>query len=82
MDAIERDNDSLKGVLPKNFGSDNLDKQVLGQVVDLVSNIKVDGAEAKATDVLGQVYEYFLEQCKRRSFCPGRPMVTCGLPIT
>ena len=62
MDAIERDNDSLKGVLPKNFGSDNLDKQVLGQVVDLVSNIKVGGAEAQATDVLGQVYEYFLEQ--------------------
>ena len=62
MDAIERYNDSLKGVLPKNFGSDNLDKQVLGQVVDLVSNIKVGGAEAQATDVLGQVYEYFLEQ--------------------
>ena len=62
MDAIERDNDSLKGVLPKNFGSDNLDKQVLGQVVDLVSNIRVGGAEAQATDVLGQVYEYFLEQ--------------------
>ena len=62
MDAIERDNNSLKGVLPKNFGSDNLDKQVLGQVVDLVSNIKVGGAEAQATDVLGQVYEYFLEQ--------------------
>ena len=62
MDVIERDNDSLRGVLPKNFGSDNLDKQVLGQVVDLVSNIKVGGAEAQATDVLGQVYEYFLEQ--------------------
>ena len=62
MDVIERDNDSLKGVLPKNFGSDDLNKQVLGQVVDLVSNIKVGGAEAQATDVLGQVYEYFLEQ--------------------
>ena len=62
MDVIERDNDSLMGVLPKNFGSDNLDKQVLGQVVDLVSNIKVGGTQAQATDVLGQVYEYFLEQ--------------------
>ena len=62
MDVIERDNDSLRGVLPKNFGSDNLDKQVLGQVVDLVSNIKVGGTQAQATDVLGQVYEYFLEQ--------------------
>ena len=62
MDVIERDNDSLKGVLPRNFGRDDLDKQVLGQVVDSVSNIKVGGAEAQATDVLGQVYEYFLEQ--------------------
>ena len=62
MEVIERDNDSLEGVLPKNFGSDDLDKQVLGQVVDLVSNIKVGGTEAQATDVLGQVYEYFLEQ--------------------
>ena len=60
MDVIERDNDALKGVLPKNFGREDLDKQVLGQVVDLVSNIKVGGAEAQATDVLGQVYEYFL----------------------
>ena len=62
MDVIERDNDPLKGVLPKNFGNDDLDKQVLGQVVDLVSNIKVGGTQAQATDVLGQVYEYFLEQ--------------------
>ena len=62
MDVIERDNDPLKGVLPRNFGRDDLDKQVLGQVVDLVSNIRVGGAEAQATDVLGQVYEYFLEQ--------------------
>ena len=62
MDVIERDNKPLQGVLPKNFGSDDLDKQVLGQVVDLVSNIKVGGTQAQATDVLGQVYEYFLEQ--------------------
>ena len=62
MDVIERDNDPLKGVLPRNFGRDDLDKQVLGQVVDLVSNIKVGGSDAQATDVLGQVYEYFLEQ--------------------
>ena len=62
MDFIERENKPLQGVLPKNFGSDDLDKQMLGQVVDLVSNIKVGGAQAQATDVLGQVYEYFLEQ--------------------
>ena len=62
MTAIERDNLALRDVLPKEYGRDALDKQRLGQVVDLVSNIKVGGSEAQATDVLGRVYEYFLEQ--------------------
>ena len=62
MIAVERDNPALRDVLPKEYGRDALDKQRLGQVVDLVSNIKVGGTEAQATDVLGQVYEYFLEQ--------------------
>ena len=62
MTAIERDNSSLKDVLPKDYARPALDKGRLGQVVDLVSNIKVGGAEARATDVLGNVYEYFLEQ--------------------
>ena len=62
MTAIERDNPALKDVLPKDYARPALDKTRLGQVVDLVSNIKVGGAEARATDVLGEVYEYFLEQ--------------------
>ena len=62
MTAIERDNEALKDVLPKDYARPNLDKTRLGQVVDMVSNIKVGGAEARATDVLGNVYEYFLEQ--------------------
>ena len=62
MTAIERDNTALKDVLPKDYARPNLDKTRLGQVVDMVSNIKVGGAEARATDVLGNVYEYFLEQ--------------------
>ena len=62
MSAIERDNPALAGVLPKEYARDALDKQRLGQVVDLVSNIQIGGAEARATDVLGRVYEYFLEQ--------------------
>ena len=62
MVAIERDNPALKDVLPKEFARPSLDKTRLGQVVDLVSNIKVGGEEARATDVLGSVYEYFLEQ--------------------
>ena len=62
MIAIERDNRALKDVLPKEYAKPALDKERLGQVVDLVSNIDVGGAEARATDVLGNVYEYFLEQ--------------------
>ncbi len=62
MAAIERDNTVLKDVLPKDYARQGLDKARLGQVVDLVSNIQVGGAEAQATDVLGRVYEYFLEQ--------------------
>ena len=62
MTAIERDNPALKDVLPKDYARPALDKTRLGQVLDLVSNIKVGGAEARATDVLGTVYEYFLEQ--------------------
>ena len=62
MSAIERDNPVLKDVLPKDYARPALDKTRLGQVVDMVSNIKVGGAEARATDVLGNVYEYFLEQ--------------------
>jgi type I restriction enzyme M protein len=62
MVAIERDNPALRDVLPKDYGRDALDKQRLGQVVDLVSNIQVGGADAQANDVLGRVYEYFLEQ--------------------
>ena len=62
MDAVERDNQVLWDVLPKEYGRDALDKQRLGQVEDLVSNIKVGGTEVQANDVLGQVYEYFLEQ--------------------
>ena len=63
MTAIERDNLALAGVLPKDYYvRPALDQTRLGQVVDLVSNIDVGGVEAQATDVLGEVYEYFLER--------------------
>jgi type I restriction enzyme M protein len=62
MAGIERDNPSLKGVLPMNYARPGLDKQRLGQLIDLVSNIRLGDAEARAKDVLGQVYEYFLSQ--------------------
>lgn len=62
MLAIERENPSLKGVLPKDYGRAGLDKQRLGQLIDLVSNIGLGDAENRAKDVLGRVYEYFLSQ--------------------
>ena len=62
MTAVERDNPALQSVLPKDYARPSLDQRRLGQVIDLVSNIKVGGAEARATDVLGGVYEYFLNQ--------------------
>src|SRR5690349_15880961 len=62
MAAIERDNPSLKGVLPKDFGRAGLDKQRLGQIINLVSDIALGSTADKAKDVLGRVYEYFLAQ--------------------
>lgn len=62
MELIEKDNPSLKGVLPRDYARPALDKQRLGQLIDLVSNIKLGGDDARAKDVLGRVYEYFLSQ--------------------
>jgi type I restriction enzyme M protein len=62
MAYIERDNTSLKGVLPKDYARPGLDKTRLGQLIDLISNIRVGDEESRAKDVLGRVYEYFLSQ--------------------
>lgn len=62
MVAIERENQSLKGVLPKDFARPGLDKTRLGQLVDMVSNIAVGDKESRKKDVLGRVYEYFLSR--------------------
>ena len=62
MDAIERDNPSLKGVLPKNYGREGLDKQRLGELIDLIGTIGLGDRESRTKDVLGRVYEYFLGQ--------------------
>jgi type I restriction enzyme M protein len=62
MGAIERDNPSLKGVLPRDFARVGLDKQRLGQLIGLVSNIGLGDPASRAKDTLGRVYEYFLSQ--------------------
>lgn len=62
MDDIERDNPSLKGVLPKNYARPALNKQRLGELIDLIGTIGLGDKENKSKDVLGRVYEYFLGQ--------------------
>ena len=62
MTGIERDNLGLKDVLPKDYARPALDKQRLGQLIDMISNIKVGDEHARSRDVLGRVYEYFLSQ--------------------
>lgn len=58
MEGVERDNPPLKGVLPKNYAREALDKRRLGELIDLFTNISFDDGNAK--DLLGQVYEYFM----------------------
>lgn len=62
MRAIERENESLKGVLPKDYARPALNKQMLGELIDLISGIAMHEKGAASRDVLGRVYEYFLSQ--------------------
>ncbi len=70
MEAIEKANESeaktsrgsLKGVLPKNYGRADLDKQRLGELIDLIGTIGLGDKESRSKDILGRVYEYFLTQ--------------------
>ena len=60
MDAIEKENPSLKDVLPKVYARGNLDPANLGGLIDLIGNIAMHDAKARSADVLGHVFEYFL----------------------
>lgn len=63
MDLIEKENKSIKGVLPRNYGREGLDKGRLGQLVDLIGSIGFTETDDHGSDdVLGRVYEYFLGQ--------------------
>ncbi|MBN2207822.1 MAG: SAM-dependent DNA methyltransferase [Candidatus Coatesbacteria bacterium] len=62
MVAIERDNKGLKGVLPKDFARPGLDKQRLGELIDLFSPLRLGDAESRAKDILGRAFEYFLKE--------------------
>jgi type I restriction enzyme M protein len=60
MDAIEKENPKLKGVLPKVYALPGLDKHNLGKLIDVVSGIGLGSKEHQGKDTLGRVYEYFL----------------------
>ncbi|MDP9335753.1 MAG: type I restriction-modification system subunit M [Actinomycetota bacterium] len=60
MDAIEAENPSLKGVLPKSYSRPAIDKRRLGELIDLIGTIGLGSAEHRERDILGRVYEYFL----------------------
>ena len=62
MELIEKDNPQLKGILPKNYARPELDKRVLGELIDLIGTIGLGDSENKGKDILGKVYEYFLGQ--------------------
>ncbi len=62
MSEIEKINPSLKGVLPKNYAREGLDKQRLGELIDLIGTIGLGEKENISKDILGRVYEYFLGQ--------------------
>jgi type I restriction enzyme M protein len=60
MELIEKENPTLKGILSKVYAKPNLDKAALGGLIDLISNTALGSESAKAKDLLGRVYEYFL----------------------
>ena len=62
MDDIERDNTPLKGVLPKNYARPALNKQRLGELIDLIGGIGLGDKESRSKDILGRTYEYFIGQ--------------------
>ena len=62
MRALEKDNDSLKGVLPKDYARPSLNKVMLGELIGMISNIAMNEEGDRSKDILGRVYEYFLGQ--------------------
>ncbi|MEX0812686.1 MAG: class I SAM-dependent DNA methyltransferase [Chitinophagales bacterium] len=60
MDVIEKENASLKGVLPKVYARQNLDPTSLGELIDLIGNVALGDTKSRSADILGHVFEYFL----------------------
>lgn len=62
MEKIEKENPTLKGILPKVYEKPNLAHATLGELIDLIGDIALGSEAAKSKDILGKVYEYFLGQ--------------------
>ena len=62
LDAIEKENPKLKGLLNKNYTRFQIDQEKLAGLIDLISSIPFEHATMKSKDILGHVYEYFLGQ--------------------
>lgn len=77
MRAIEAENKSLKNVLPKNYASPDLDKRVLGDVVDLFTNMDMSDTKENK-DLLGKTYQYCIQQFAAWSFM----LICCKMPWT
>ncbi len=81
MRAIEDDNKALKGVLPKVYASPDLDKKVLGDVVDLfTNNLHMEGSE-EDQDLLGRTYEYCIAQFAAKEGKGGGEFYTPGCVV-
>ena len=90
LTLIEKDNASLKNVLPKDYNSPTMRNVSLGELIDLFTNIKIGTKDAIQSDVLGRIYEYFLGQFAKNELqkggefytpaCLVRTMVECIEP--
>lgn len=90
LTLIEKDNSSLKNVLPKDYNSPTMRNVSLGELIDLFTNIKIGTKDAIQSDVLGRIYEYFLGQFAKNELqkggefytpaCLVRTMVECIEP--
>ena len=76
LTLIEKENNSLKNVLPKNYNSPTMRNVNLGELLDLFTNIKVGTKEAKEKDLLGRIYEYFLGQFAKNELQKGGEFYT------
>lgn len=76
LTLIEKDNKSLKNVLPKNYNSPTMRNVNLGELIDLFTNIKVGTKDAIEKDILGRIYEYFLGQFAKNELQKGGEFYT------